>query len=51
MRFTIYVLLTAVSALAVGWGTAVSTPWWFVPKQTAIVDIKDAGLIARGEYL
>lgn len=51
MRIAIYALLAGASALAVGWGTAISSQWWFAPKLTTEVDASDPDLIARGEYL
>lgn len=51
MRFAKYALLAGASALAIGWGTAISTQWWFAPKLTTSVDITDPALIAHGDYL
>lgn len=51
MRFAKFALLAGLSALAIGWGVAASTPTWFAPKQDRKVDIADPDLIARGEYL
>ncbi|MFE3839021.1 c-type cytochrome [Pseudogemmobacter sonorensis] len=51
MRIAVYALLAGASALAIGWGTAISTGMWFAPKLTTEVDITDPDLIARGEYL
>lgn len=51
MRIATYALLAGASALAIGWGTAISTGMWFAPKLTTEVDITDPDLIARGEYL
>lgn len=51
MRFVKLALLAGLSALAIGWGVAASTPTWFAPKQDRKVDIADPDLIARGEYL
>ncbi|MFH1805195.1 MAG: cytochrome c [Pseudomonadota bacterium] len=44
-------LLAGISAVAIGWGIAKSTPLWFAPKETRQVDISDPALIAQGEYL
>lgn len=51
MQVVKYVIAAGVSALAIGWGTAVSTQWWFAPKSTEQVDASDPALIAQGEYL
>ena len=51
MRVVKLALLAGLSALAIGWGVAASTPTWFAPKQDRKVDIADPDLIARGEYL
>lgn len=51
MRVLKLALLAGLSALAIGWGVAASTPYWFAPKQGRMVDIADPELIARGEYL
>lgn len=51
MRIVTYTLLAGASALAIGWGTAISTRWWFAPKLAAEIDIAAPDMIARGEYL
>lgn len=51
MRFVKFALLGGISGLALAWGVAVTSPWWFAPKEDRVVDINDPELIARGEYL
>jgi len=51
MRIVTYALIAGLSALAIGWGTAISTPLWFAPKAKDQIDIDDPDLISRGEYI
>lgn len=44
-------LLAGAVMFAGAWGISASTPYWFAPKQDASVDVADAALIERGEYL
>lgn len=51
MRVVTYALMAGVFPLAIGWATAISTPFWFAPKTESQVDIHDLDTIARGEYI
>lgn len=51
MRVVKFALVGGLSGLALAWGIAVSTPWWFAPKEDRVVDVNDPELIARGEYI
>lgn len=51
MRFVRFALLGGISGLALAWGVAVTSPWWFAPKEDRVVDVSDPDLIARGDYL
>lgn len=51
MKLVRLALLGGLSALALGWGIARTTPLWLAPKQQRAVDVADPQLIARGEYL
>lgn len=51
MRVVKIALLAGACALALGWGTAASTRWWYAPKSAQKVDVTNKALVARGEYL
>ncbi len=51
MRFVKLALLGGAAALALGWGVAQTTPYWFAPKENRQIDVSNPQLIARGEYL
>ena len=51
MRTSLKLLLALAAAVGAAWGIARSTPYWFAPRQPAVVDIHDPALIARGQYL
>ncbi|WMJ68726.1 cytochrome c [Stenotrophomonas sp. 24(2023)] len=51
MRTSFKYVLALATAVAAAYGIARSTPYWFVPRQDATVDIHDPALIARGQYL
>ncbi len=51
MRTSFKLLLVLAAATGAAWGIARSTPYWFAPRQHAVVDIHDPALIARGQYL
>lgn len=44
-------LLAGAVMFAGAWGISASTPYWFAPKKDASVDVADAALVERGEYL
>lgn len=51
MKLIKYAIVGGVSALAVAWAFAISTPYWLTPKQEVTVDINDPELITKGEYI
>ncbi len=51
MKLLVKLALVGVAGLAFAYATALSTPYWFKPKKEAQVDIKDPGLMGKGEYL
>ncbi|MGQ3676377.1 c-type cytochrome [Xanthobacter sp. TB0139] len=51
MKKLAVIVVLGLAALAAAYGVALSTPYWFAPKQQADVDIRDPELIARGAYV
>lgn len=51
MKTLVKLAFAGVIALAAAWLFALSTPYWLTPKQEAKVDITDAALITKGEYV
>ncbi|PZR94698.1 MAG: alcohol dehydrogenase [Stutzerimonas stutzeri] len=51
VKLLVKLAFVGVAGLAFAYATALSTPYWFKPKQEAQVDIKDAELVRKGEYL